>query len=237
MGPAVTGVAVAKRADDGPRTRCVVHVPVALPSDVSAADACALLLPSVRSLLVLHEHAHALAGETVLLVDVPAVRAAPHLPRALCSIRATLTTTPLPRFPSHVAFQLPTQQDLGAVLLQWARHLKLRVLLPEARPTAAAGGATASTTDATVTYLLAPGRPSTTSLVALVMEATGGLGVDIVVQWPGGPAVRATPAATVASCLGLRGRWVTNQLALQVRVHRLLFESRSGERGNAVCRL
>jgi hypothetical protein len=48
---------------------------VPVPAEVSAEDACACLLPSVRALLTLQVQAHALPGETVLLLDAPQVGA------------------------------------------------------------------------------------------------------------------------------------------------------------------
>lgn len=47
---------------------------VPVPDGVSAEDACACLLPSVRALLALQVQAHALPGESVLVLDAPEVR-------------------------------------------------------------------------------------------------------------------------------------------------------------------
>lgn len=103
------------------------------------------------------------------------------------------------------------------MLVHWARQWKLRVLLPEAPPAGSAA-------DPAVQYVFPPtgGRPAgaadAAALAPAVLAATGGLGVDIVLQWhrPSGPWANVT-AHTVALCLACAGRWVTSQRDLQVR--------------------
>ena len=110
-------------------------------------------------------------------------------------------------------------QDLTALVVHWARQWKLRVLLPDA-PTSGPA------TDPVVHFVFPPTgrRPSgvadASAFAPAVLAATGGLGVDIVLQWhrPRGPWASVT-AHTISLCLASAGRWVKSQRDLQVRSH------------------
>jgi hypothetical protein len=125
---------------------------------------------------------------------------------------------------------------------QWARLRHVRLLLPGGPRTgdphdapdtlylgtlSAGGSGPRASTSSSGAY--SPGH----GLVSAVLEATGGAGVDVVLQWR--PPMAESPTALsnkdrdrdggrvaltpydVAACLALRGRWATNHSALQVR--------------------